>query len=146
VHLGGRGENPAQEQDDLAHRQFGDRARVGVGIVEDRNAAFAGGRAVNLVDADAERAHRDQFGRGFDHGFGNVRFRAHAENRRVTDLFDQLTLVERGLVRFDGVSGVAELRDGHGADVLEQKNVQGPSRGNGTKDYRRGERKQARKL
>ncbi len=96
----------AQQQDGFGQHQLGHGAGVGVGCVEHRDAALAGGVEVDLVGADAEAADGDQFLGGVEDVFGELGARADAEEVGVGDLFLQLVARERGLEVFDvGVAG-----------------------------------------
>ena len=60
VHAGVLLGQPAGQRDDLGEGELDDAAGVGERRVEHRDARRCGGRQVDLVGADAERADRDQ--------------------------------------------------------------------------------------
>src|SRR3546814_16864045 len=70
--------NAAQEQDGFGQYQFGHRTGIGVGRVEYRDTALAGGVQVDLVGADAETADGDQLLGRIEDLFGELGARADA--------------------------------------------------------------------
>ncbi|MNZ63899.1 hypothetical protein D3C78_820540 [compost metagenome] len=116
--------NAAQQQDGLGQHQFGDRTGVGVGGVEHRDAALAGGGQVDLVGADAEAADGDELLGAVEHLFGELGARADADEVGVGDLFLQFVTREGALEVLDvGVTGGLQGVHGVLVDAFEEKEL-----------------------
>jgi hypothetical protein len=121
VHLRVLLRQPPRHRDDLGQRELDDAAGVGERRVEHRHAALARGRQVDLVDADAERAHRDQIRRGRQDTLGDLRPRPDAEQVHAVDGLDELILTERTRQRLDLIALFGQPRRRVGMDVLDQQ-------------------------
>ncbi len=116
------GEDVAHEHDDFADDEFGDRARVGKGRIEDGNAALAGRGNVDLIHADAEAADRHELRRGGQHVGGDLRARADADDMRLRQRLAQVLAVERPGQALDiREAGGREQVDGGFVDAFEQQ-------------------------
>ena len=114
----------AQQQQDLAQYQFGDRTGVGEGCVEDRNAADLGRFQLDLVGADAEAADGDQLVGGVEHLLGDLGSGAQPDEMDIADLLDQLLFGERGLeILHTGVTCGTKGLYGVGVNPLQQQNL-----------------------
>ena len=112
----------AQQQQDLAQNQLGDRAGVGEGGVENRNAADLGRFQLDLIGTDAEAADGDQLAGGVEHLLGDLGARAQPDEMHVTDLLDQLLFGERGLeILHTGVTCGTKGLYGVGVNPLQQQ-------------------------
>ena len=117
-------DHAAQQHDDLADHEFGDAARVGKRRVEHRNANRARGVDVDLIDANAETANRDQPVGGGEHLGGQLRARTDAENVNAGQRLAQGRALQR--LRQAGEIDVARrMEQRHGAivDVFEQQDL-----------------------
>ena len=114
----------AQQQDRFGQHQFGDRARVGVRCVEDRDAAFAGRVEVDLVGADAEAAHGHQFLRVVEDLCRQLSTGADAEEVHIGDARLELGVRQgAGQVLDAGVARGLEHLDRRRMDAFEQEEL-----------------------
>jgi hypothetical protein len=114
---------PAGQRDDLGDRQLDDAAGVGVGRVEDRDAALRGGPQVDLVGADAERADRQQVGGGVEDLLRDVRRRADAEQVDALHGLDELVLAQRPVAGLDLEALAPQEVGAVDVDVLQQQDA-----------------------
>src|SRR6266550_1665345 len=121
MHQGVLVREPPGQRDDLGDRELDHAAGVGERRVEDGDAPLRGCLQVDLVGADAERADREQLGRGVQDALRDVRLGADAQQGDRTDPVDQLVLVERAVERLDLEVGGAQHRHGVRMDLFEQK-------------------------
>ena len=119
VQLGVLFRQPAGQRDDLREHQLDHAAGVGERRVEDRDPVPRRGGQIDLVDADTERAHRDQVRRRREGPLGEVRPRADAEQADAGQRLDQLVLAQRALARFHLVAGLGQPGNGVWVDVLQ---------------------------
>ncbi|MCY1446450.1 hypothetical protein D9M71_630190 [compost metagenome] len=116
--------NAAQQQDGLGQHQFGYRTGVGIGGVEHRDTALAGGIEVDLVGTDAEAADGDELLRAVEHLFGELGARADADEVGVGDLFLQFVTREGALEVLDvGVTGGLQGVHGILVNAFEEKEL-----------------------
>jgi hypothetical protein len=94
------GQSPGQ-RDDLGQGQLHHATGVGERCVEHRHAPRGGGDQVDLVGADAERADREQPGRGVEHRGRHLGLGPDTEQVHVGHALDQLGLVQRPAQRLD---------------------------------------------
>jgi hypothetical protein len=114
----------AQQHDGLAEHELGDAAGVGVGGVEDRDAALRRRREVHLVGPDAEAADGGELWRRRQHLLGQFGARADAEEVHV--LQRGLQGVAREGLRQVADGGIAVGRQragGVGVDALEEEEL-----------------------
>ncbi|MEE7475364.1 glycosyl transferase [Methylobacterium hispanicum] len=129
------GRDAAQEHHDLADDEFGHRARVGEGRVEDRDAAPARGRQIDLVGAHREAAHRQQPVGGRERRLVELGARADAQDVHAAQRRVQRLAVER-LRQTHQVRVARRLhqRDRAVVDPLQQQDAEvgaGAGRGRG---------------
>ncbi len=113
----------AQQCDAVAHHELRDRARVRERSVEDRHAQRRGGRQVDLVRADAERADRQQPTSGGEHLLAQLRLRPDPEHVRVGDPLFQLGRPERAGDGLHPEALLPEPIDGDPMDPLQQQDL-----------------------
>ena len=120
MQLRARLKRPPHQQDDLPHRQLRHRPAIRMRIVKHRNSALARRRAIDLVDANAKRSHRNQFRSRIQYRRRNPSLRPDAKNRGPAHLLNQLAFVERSFKRLDREPRLFKLRSRHPADILQQ--------------------------
>ncbi len=116
--------NAAQQQDRFGQHQLGNGAGVGVRCVEHGNAALASRVEVDLVGADTEAAHGDEFLRVIEEFLGQLGAGANADEVGIGDLFLQLGIRQGfGVVLDVDVPGGLEDVDCGLVDAFEKKEL-----------------------
>ena len=103
--------------------QFGNRARVGIRRVKNRDTVFHRRLEIYLIRADAKRADGEKFVRRFENFFRDLSFRTDAQDMNAFDRFDQIVFADRAGNPFDlGVTARFEFGNRRVGNIFEQKN------------------------
>ena len=112
---------PAGQRDELGNGQLDDAAGIGERCVEDGDTALGGRGQVDLVRADAERAHGEQILTRVHGPRRQLGLGAQAQQVHPGQPGDQLVLVQGAVDRLDLDPGQGQHGDRVGMDLLEQQ-------------------------
>ena len=124
MHGAAESKDAAQQHDDFAERQFRDRSAVAVGIIEHGDPAMTAGGLIDLVDANAKSANREQTRSGFQHFSRDASLGANAEDSYVAQSRRELIFTQRSRGSLHFEAGGNEVRFCDAANVLEEKSLQ----------------------
>src|SRR5690554_6976474 len=88
--------NAAQQHDRFGQHQFGNRASVGVGRIEDRNTTLKRRVEIDLIGADTKAAYGIELLGSGENTLVELGAGANADEVDIADLLDQRSLVKRG--------------------------------------------------